>query len=107
MSGWRKAILAVATEEMTHLLFVANLGISIGARPDVGRPNFPVAPGCFPSGVVVRLQGFSLETLDHFVYLERPRGGEGKDGEGFEPIRRTTAPRRTPASCRASRTIQP
>ena len=26
VSGWRKAILAVATEEMTHLLFVANLG---------------------------------------------------------------------------------
>jgi len=85
VSSWYKAILAVATEEMTHLLLVANLTIAIGGRPHFGRPNFPVAPGYFPSGVVVRLQGFSLETLDHFIYLERPRGVEHKDGEGFEP----------------------
>jgi hypothetical protein len=83
VSGWRKVILAVATEEMTHLLLVANLAIAIGGRPHFGRPNFPVAPSYFPSGVVVRLQGFSLETLDHFIYLERPRGVERKDGEGF------------------------
>ena len=85
VSGWRKAILAVATDEMTHLLLVANLSIAIGGRPHFGRPNFPVAPGYFPSGVVVRLQGFCLETLDHFIYLERPRGVRGRDGQGFEP----------------------
>jgi hypothetical protein len=52
---WRKAILSVAIEEMTHLLLVANLSVAIGGRPHFGRPNFPVAPGYFPSGVVVKL----------------------------------------------------
>lgn len=82
---WRKDILAVATEEMTHLLLVSNLSIALGGQPHFARPNFPVAPGYFPSGVVVKLTPFSLETIDHFVFLERPRGVHHDDGEGFEP----------------------
>jgi hypothetical protein len=81
---WRKEILAVATEEMTHLLLVANLSIALGGRPHFGRPNFPVASGYFPSGVVVKLTPFSRETLEHFIFLERPRGVHRADGEGFE-----------------------
>ena len=84
---WRKSIMAVATDEMAHLLLVSNLTIAVGGRPHLSRPNFPVAPGYFPSGVVVRLTPFSLETLDHFVFLERPRGVEVPDGEGFEAER--------------------
>src|SRR5688572_557585 len=41
---WRKAIMSVAVDEMTHLLLVANLSIAIGGRPHFARPNFPVAP---------------------------------------------------------------
>lgn len=81
---WRKAILTVATDEMVHLLLMANMSIAIGGRPHFDRPNFPVAPGYFPSGVIVKLTPFSPETLDHFVFLERPRGIEHADGEGFE-----------------------
>ena len=81
---WRKEILAVATEEMVHLLLVANLSIALGGRPHFGRPNFPVAAGYFPSGVVVKLTPFNMETLDHFVFLERPRGVHHADGEGFD-----------------------
>lgn len=81
---WRKSILAVATEEMLHLLLVANLCVAIGGRPHFGRPNFPVAAGYFPSGVVVKLTPFTTETLDHFIFLERPRGIDGEDGDGFE-----------------------
>lgn len=81
---WRKIIMAVATEEMLHLLLVANLFTAIGGRPHFDRPNFPVSPGYFPSGVVVKLTPFSLSTLKHFIYLERPKGSEGEDGEGFE-----------------------
>lgn len=81
---WRKEILAVATEEMTHLLLVANLSIALGGRPHFSRPNFPVASGYFPSGVVVKLTPFSRETLEHFIFLERPRGAHRADGEGFE-----------------------
>jgi hypothetical protein len=81
---WRKSIVAVATEEMSHLLTVANLSVAVGGRPHFGRPNFPVAAGYFPSGVVVRLTPFSLDTLQHFIFLERPRGVSHDDGAGFD-----------------------
>ncbi len=81
---WRKAIMAVAIEEMGHLLMVANLTVAVGGRPHFARPNFPVSTGYFPSGVVVRLSGFSAETLDHFIFLERPRGIEGDDAADYE-----------------------
>jgi hypothetical protein len=81
---WRSAILAVATEEMVHLLLMANLSIALGGRPHFSRPNFPVAPGYFPSGVIVKLTPFSPQTLEHFVYLERPQGVDRRDGDGFE-----------------------
>ena len=80
---WRKMIMGVAIEEMGHLLIVANLMVAVGGRPHLGRPNFPVSPGYFPSGVVVRLGGFSPATLDHFIFLERPQGLEGADAPDY------------------------
>ena len=82
---WRKEIMDVAIEEMTHLLLVSNLSIAIGGRPHFGRPNFPVDVGYFPSGVVVKLTPFNADTLQHLIFLERPRGIRHEDGEGFEP----------------------
>lgn len=80
---WRTTMMGVAVEEMGHLLLVANLTAAIGGRPHFTRPNFPVSPGYFPSGVVLRLTPFSLDTLDHFIFLERPTGVERQDGDGF------------------------
>ena len=80
---WRTAIMGVAIEEMGHLLIVSNLLVAIGGRPHFTRPNFPVSPGYFPSGVVLRLTPFSFETLEHFIFLERPTGVEGADRESF------------------------
>ena len=37
------------------------------------------------AGVVVKLTRFSPETLDHFIFLERPKGSRLPDAEGFEP----------------------
>lgn len=85
---WRDVILAVARDEMTHLALVANLTNAIGASPHLGRANFPVSPGAHPSGVVVALAPFGPDTIDHFVYLERPEGVEERDGEGFASPRR-------------------
>lgn len=85
VEAWRKVILSIAVEEMVHLLLVANLSIAIGGRPHFGRPNFPVEPGYFPAGVVVKLTRFSHETLEHFIFLERPKGSRLADAEGFEP----------------------
>jgi hypothetical protein len=85
VTRWRKAIMGVAVEEMCHLLLVANLSIAIGGRPHFGRPNFPVSPGYFPSGVVVKLMPFSAATLQHLIFLERPQGIDHADGQGFAP----------------------
>ena len=80
---WRQTIMSVAIEEMGHLMIVSNLTAAIGGRPHFTRPNFPVSPGYFPSGVVLRLAPFSFETLEHFIFLERPTGVDKKDEEGF------------------------
>ncbi|UAK23830.1 ferritin-like domain-containing protein [Sphingomonas nostoxanthinifaciens] len=80
---WRKSIMDVAIEEMGHLLIVANLTMAVGGRPHFARPNFPVSPGYFPAAVVVRLSGFCEQTLDHFIFLERPQGVEGEDADAF------------------------
>lgn len=85
VASWREAVLSIAVEEMVHLLLVANLSIAIGGRPHFNRPNFPVEPGYFPAGVVVKLTRFCRETLDHFIFLERPRGASLPDADGFEP----------------------
>lgn len=83
LERWRKAIMDVAVEEMGHLVIVANLTVAVGGRPHFGRPNFPVAPGYFPSGVAVRLTGFNADTLKHFIFLERPQAVSGEDSQAF------------------------
>ncbi|OYY92062.1 MAG: hypothetical protein B7Y45_00815 [Sphingomonas sp. 28-66-16] len=87
---WRSDILDVAIEEMAHLAIVSNILSALGAPAHFGRQNFPVAPGYHPAGVVVKLAPFNVETLDHFIYLERPESIEIADGEGFAPDHRYT-----------------
>lgn len=84
---WRGEILDVAIEEMAHLAIVSNLLSALGAPAHFWRQNFPVAPGYHPAGVVVKLAPFNVETLDHFIYLERPECIEIPDGAGFAPDR--------------------
>lgn len=85
VEDWRKVIMSVAMDEMVHLVLVANLSVAIGGRPHFGRPNFPVSSGYFPADMVLKLAPFNLDTLDHFIYLERPKGVKMEDGSGFEP----------------------
>jgi hypothetical protein len=84
VKSWHKIIMSVAIEEMSHLALVANLTVAIGGRPHFNRPNFPVAPGYHPADIVVKLAPFDMDTLDHFIFLERPHGVPVADGEGFE-----------------------
>ncbi|MFM9974738.1 MAG: ferritin-like domain-containing protein, partial [Beijerinckiaceae bacterium] len=81
---WRAVVLEVAIEEMLHLGLVANLMTAIGATPHFARPNFPVSPGYHPSGVIVELARFDADTMDHFVFLERPEGTDIPDGNSFK-----------------------
>ena len=84
ITGWRREIKGVAMEEMMHLAMVNNLLMSIGAPPHFRRQNFPVPPGYHPSSLVVRLAPLSRDTLQHFIYLERPEGLAMDQAPGFE-----------------------
>jgi CDGSH-type Zn-finger protein/uncharacterized Fe-S cluster protein YjdI len=83
VSRWRRTLIRVAVEEMQHLAAVWNITSALGGSPRIGRTNFPLDPGMLPAGIVVKLTPFSPETLQHFVFLERPRGSTELDGEGF------------------------
>jgi hypothetical protein len=78
---WRQVLLAVAIEEMGHLAAVWNITAALGASPRVGRTNFPLDPGYLPASITVRLAPFNADTLQHFVFLERPHGSsEAEEG---------------------------
>ncbi|HEY8053181.1 MAG TPA: ferritin-like domain-containing protein [Steroidobacteraceae bacterium] len=80
---WRDVLVGVAIEEMGHLAAVWNITAALGASPRVGRTNFPLDPGYLPASVVVKLAPFNAETLQHFVFLERPQESTEADGAGF------------------------
>ena len=80
---WRRALLDVAVEEMSHLAAVWNITSALGGSPRVGRGNFPLDPGYLPASVVVKLAPFNAQTLQHFIYLERPAGSDERDSEAF------------------------
>jgi CDGSH-type Zn-finger protein/uncharacterized Fe-S cluster protein YjdI len=100
VTRWRREILDVAIDEMSHLTAVWNITAALGGVPRFGRTNFPLDPGYLPACVVVKLAPFSEAVLQHFIYLERPHDSTEPDGEGFEPERRfvrgTSGSRLTP-----------
>lgn len=97
---WRRIIIEVSIEEMSHLAAVWNITAALGGTPRFGRANFPLDPGALPAGIVVKLAPFNIDTLQHFIHLERPQGSAEPDGAGFAPervfVRGSDAPRLTP-----------
>ncbi len=83
---WQGEIFTVAREEMLHLLLVSNLLMAVGGAAHFGRMNFPIPPGSLPADMQVRLSPFNRDTLQHFVWLERPDGVEEPMGNGFRPL---------------------
>ncbi len=81
---WRAEIIAIATEEMLHLALVNNLLMAVGSRPHYRHFNFPALPGQFPADVAVALLPFDAATLDHFIYVERPRETDETDGANID-----------------------
>jgi CDGSH-type Zn-finger protein/uncharacterized Fe-S cluster protein YjdI len=80
---WRGVLLDVAIQEMGHLAAVWNITSALGASPRIGRGNFPLDPGYLPAGITVKLAPFNANTLQHFVFLERPQGSSEPEGGGF------------------------
>ncbi|MEI4509230.1 ferritin-like domain-containing protein [Sphingopyxis sp. CCNWLW253] len=101
IARWRRAILDVAVDEMSHLVAVWNITSALGGAPRFGRTNFPIDAGYLPAGIVVKLAPFSAEVIQHFIFLERPETSAEPDGDGFAvadpPSRTPVAPRLTPA----------
>src|ERR1700686_4956022 len=105
---WRGAMIRIAIEEMSHLSLVANLSCALGGRPNFDRPNFPVQRGYHPDDVVVRLAPFSMDSLDHFIFLERPEGSSVADGASFSgrsSYRRVAGARRVMPSAQDFATV--
>jgi CDGSH-type Zn-finger protein/uncharacterized Fe-S cluster protein YjdI len=85
LADWKQTILRVAIEEMSHLVSIWNITAALGGAPRIGRYNFPLAPGALPASMVVRLSPFTRDTLQHFIFLERPADSNEPDGAGFSP----------------------
>src|SRR6187402_432655 len=83
VARWRKTILNVAVEEMSHLTAVWNITAALGGAPRFGRGNFPLDLGNLPAGIVVKLAPFSEAVIQHFIHLERPADSSEPDGDGF------------------------
>ena len=90
VNGWRKTLLNICVEEMTHLALVANLTTAVGGGAHFFRPEFPVRPGYFPSEFVLELAPFNQETLQHFIFLERPEDEPIEDADEFIPEKEYT-----------------
>ena len=97
---WRQTLLSVAIDEMGHLAAVWNITSALGGSPRFGRANFPLDPGYLPASISVKLAPFNAETLQHFVFLERPKGSDEPEGAGFACeriyVRGTELPHLTP-----------
>jgi CDGSH-type Zn-finger protein/uncharacterized Fe-S cluster protein YjdI len=97
---WRQTMLNVAIDEMGHLAAVWNITAALGGSPRIGRTNFPLDPGYLPASITVKLAPFNVDTLQHFVFLERPRDSTEPDGAGFASerpyVRGTDRPHLTP-----------
>lgn len=83
VARWRRAILDVAIDEMSHLVAVWNITVALGGAPRFGRTNFPIEPGPLPAGIAVKLAPFGEAAIQHFLYLERPETSAEGDGAGF------------------------
>lgn len=73
---WKQSLIGVAIDEMMHLAVVNDLLIGVGAAPNYDRPNFPHGCSYSMPNLNIELRPFSSETLQHFVAVEQPRGGD-------------------------------
>jgi hypothetical protein len=80
---WDRTVSHVAVQEMLHLSLVNNLLTSIGAAPQLLRPNFPVRSKYFSSTMQMVLLPFGEQALRHFLYLERPEGMPMRDAKSL------------------------
>ena len=69
-SQWRTELVAIAKEEMGHLLCVQNCLRALGAPQHFGRDNFPIQTGLYP--FPFQLERVSLPSIARYVAAEMP-----------------------------------
>lgn len=79
MQRWQSLLMEVARQEMEHLGYVINLQIAIGSSPHLRRPDFPLDPQYYETGVESKLEKFSQATMQRFVLFELPEEGTMTD----------------------------
>lgn len=80
LAGWSthrhggppNSLLGVAIEEMVHLHTVNQLLVALGARPNLGRQQFPLETDLYP--FPVHLEPLSPGSVAKYVYIEAPHG---------------------------------
>ncbi len=70
---WKRITAHVAVQEMIHLALVNNLLTALGGAPHFDRPNFPQRSLYAPE-IQLELTPFNEQTLERFLYIERPDG---------------------------------
>jgi hypothetical protein len=84
---WRGVILQVAIQEMVHMALVCNLLTAVGGAPHIRRPNLPSSPRAYPPSFRLGLAPFNYETLESFIFLERPENEAQADSPPpFQPL---------------------
>ena len=76
---WRGTILQIAIQEMVHMSLACNLLTAVGGAPHVRRPNLPSSPRAYPPSFTLQLLPFCLETVEAFVFVERPESQEPRN----------------------------
>ncbi len=69
---WLSQINMIARQEMEHLGIVQNLLAAMGEQPYFWRPSFPVSSEDTLLGAPFTLQRLGVESLQRFVWYERP-----------------------------------
>ena len=69
---WRGTILQIAIQEMLHMCLACNLLTAVGGAPHLRRPNLPISPKAYPPSFKLELVPFCRESLENFIFMERP-----------------------------------
>ena len=79
---WRRTILQISIEEMLHMCLACNLLTAVGGAPHLRRPNLPINPKAYPPSFKLELVPFCRQSLENFIFIERPEDPEPGAGEG-------------------------
>ena len=79
MRRWRGTIMQIAIQEMVHMSLACNILTAVGGAPHLNRPNLPSSPKAYPPSFRLHLEPFNRETLESFVFIEKPEDQEGGD----------------------------